>query len=230
MWVADSERPGAEDLVAAPANQLKQPDLAKRLEGLRGMAWAYGVLHHTGYSASGASKRFSPPVESEQDQANSKIMYQYLRGDRAPTRGARGKYGFDLVAAVDKHPQGKLATKWLDHPLWLIFDPKTKGDELEPFLEEDFFPPALAEFVLAADLPPQTELTSQQLEALELEIFDDFVAVCAFCRGSHMAGYRPLGIGLLEHLLPQAGSIEPVFGYIQAPFLKMVQDFYKRAA
>lgn len=195
------------------------------------MSWAYGVLLHTGYTASGASKRFSPPLAEGREQSNSKLMYQYLRGDRTPTRGARGRYGFDLVEAVDSHPHGQMATRWLDHPLWMIFDESTTGRVLEQFLGEDVYPPPLAEFSLHGEIPPAEELNERQRRALELQIFDDFVCICAFFRLGHLAGLRRSGhtpptYPLLKFLVPQAGRLEPVFGCVQAPFLKMIQDFY----
>lgn len=194
------------------------------------MSWAYGVLLHTGYTASGASKRFSPPLVEGREQSNSKLMYQYLRGDRVPTRGARGRYGFDLVAAVDSHPHGQMATRWLDHPLWMIFDENTTGREIEQFLSEDVYPPLLAEFSVCEEIPSAEELDERQRRALELQIFDDFVCVCALFRLGHLAGMRlgqtPTTYPLLKFLIPQAGRLEPIFGCVQAPFLRMIQDFY----
>lgn len=216
----------AERLPPPAADHLKQSDISGRLAGLRGMAWAYGVLLHTGYTASGASKRFAPSPENGREQSNSKLMYQYLKGDRAPTRGARGKYGFDLVAAVDAHPRGRMARKWLDHPLWMIFDEHTTGRDLEQFLEEDVYPPSLAEFSLCGDIPPIGNLDERQRKTLELQIFDDFVCVCAFFRLGHLSGYKGAAYSLVEYLVPQASKIEPIFGYVHAPFLKMVRDFY----
>ena len=194
------------------------------------MSWAYGVLLHTGYTASGASKRFSPPLVEGREQSNSKLMYQYLRGDRAPTRGARGRYGFDLVATVDSHPHGQMATRWIDHPLWMIFDENTTGRELEQFLGEDVYPPLLTEFSVCTETPTGEKLDERQRRALELQIFDDFVCVCAFFRLGHLAGIRlgetPPTYPLLKFLIPQAARLEPIFGYVQAPFLRMIEDFY----
>lgn len=226
----ETEVGSVDALQPAPADQLKQTDVSGRIAGLRGMSWAFGVLMHTGYTASGASKRFSPPLADGKDQSNSKLMYQYLRGDRAPTRGARGRYAFDLVAAVDAHPRGQMATRWLDHPLWMIFDEGTTDRDLEKFLGEDVYPPLFAEFALYKKIPPEVELDARQKMALKLQIFDDFVCVCASFRLGHLAGLKigntPPQYALLEFLIPQASRLDPVFRYVQAPFLRMIQDFY----
>ncbi|QOZ83772.1 MULTISPECIES: hypothetical protein [Chromobacterium] len=215
-------------LTVASADQLKQKDLKGRIEGLRGMAWAYAVLHYTGYTASGASKKFSPPGPEEKEPTNSKIMYQYLQGRRAPTRGERGKYGFDLVTEVDRDPRGKHATRWLDHPLWMIFQPDTSGDQLEPYLEEEVTPPQLAKYFWNDRIVPPAATTGGSAQGPELQIFDDFLYVCAYFRLACMAGYASTGFRLVECLAPQAAALEPVFRYVQAPFMVMLEEFFYR--
>ncbi len=207
-------------LKPAAADQLKQPDLAGRIDGLRGMTWAYAILHHTGYSASGASKRFSPPIELDGEQPNSKLMYQYLRGERAPIRGPRGKYGFDLVEAVNKHHLANQATRWLDHPLWEVFgDPAgkfVKDYAAEEDSANEMRMMRMLGYAYSSDTPSQSENV--------LLDFDDFVALCCCHRiALHM------GRDLFHHVEQMAifaSRVEPVFGYVQAPFLKMINDFY----
>jgi hypothetical protein len=40
------------------------------------------------------------------------------------------------------------------------------------------------------------------------------------------AGYGNAGFPLLKYLVPQAVRLEPVLGYVQAPFMRMLEDFY----
>lgn len=218
-------------LLPASADQLKQPTLPGRIDGLRGMAWAYAVLLHTGYSASGASKRFSPTPAGNVELNNSKLMYQYLRGDRAPTRGPRGRYGFDLVAAVDNHHAGCKATAWLDHPIWTIFDASISSRELEPFLNEEKLKPSVGQYWLDDEMPTEGAEASQLENALQSFDFDGYLYICAMLRAANFAGIRaksgtPLHFALLEYLTPHAARVEPVFGFVQAPFLQMIRDFH----
>lgn len=226
--IGESEVTG---LQPAGANQLKQSVLADRIEGLRGMAWAYAVLFHTGYTASGASKRFSATPAGEVELSNSKLMYQYLRGDRAPTRGPRGRYGFDLVAAVDSHHTGRYATRWLDHPIWTIFNTNTGGQELEPFLDDEAMGPVIGQYWLDDDISLEAAEDAQLSSALESLGFEGYLYLCAMLRAANFAGIhaksgRPLHFALLEYLTPYAARIEPVFGLVQAPFLQMIRDFH----
>lgn len=218
-------------LLPASADQLRQPTLAARIDGLRGMAWAYAVLLHTGYSASGASKRFSATPAGDVELSNSKLMYQYLRGDRAPTRGPRGRYGFDLVAAVDSHHTGRNATPWLDHPIWKIFGENISSRELEPFLDEEKLGPIIGQYWLDDEIPTNGVEGSELENALKLFGFEGYLYVCAMLRAANFAGIRaksgkPLHFVLLEHLTPHAARAEPVFGFVQAPFLQMIRDFH----
>lgn len=218
-------------LLPPGADQLKQPTLAGRIDGLRGMAWAYAVLLHTGYSASGASKRFSATPAGNVELSNSKLMYQYLRGDRAPTRGPRGRYGFDLVAAVDSHHTGRNATRWLDHPIWTIFDANISSRELAPFLDEETLDPIVGQYWLDDKIPTDGSEASQLENALKFFDFDGYLYLCALLRAANFAGIRAksgkaLHFSLLEYLTPYAARAEPVFGFVQAPFLQMIRDFH----
>lgn len=214
-----------EILEPASQNELKQLDLRERLEGLRGMTWAYAVLHYTGYSASGASKRFSPPLPIGQDPNNSKIMYQYLHGERAPVQGPRGKYAYDLVAEVDKHPRVKVASRWLDHGLFHIFHPDTEGDALDPFLAHEVVPRINVQFIFENEFPTSQMIAECRSEKPEIQTFDNFLWVCAMFRLASDKNSNQF-FPLLRYLIPQAAMLEPVFGYVQAPFLKMLEDFY----
>lgn len=116
------------ELIPADKFVLKQRSMLGRLDGLRGMTWAYAVLYHTGLTASTASKKFTPsdhplPVDKNGNTAISNIMYQYLNGKRSPKIGPRGKLGFDLVGEIDKDPDGRLASPWLSHFMWEILHP-----------------------------------------------------------------------------------------------------------
>lgn len=112
----------------------------------------------------------------------------------------------------------------------MVFDAHTTGSDLEQFLGEDVYPPLLAEFSLYREIPPDEELDERQRKALELQLFEDFVCVCAFVRLGHLSGIKlggtPPAYPLLDFLIPQAGKLEPVFQYVQAPFSRMIQDFY----
>jgi len=214
---------------AVPADYLDHLGLAERIRSMRAMTWAYSVLYYTGYTASGASKAFSPPTDDGKDPVNSKIMYQYLRGERMPISGPRGKHGYDLVAAVANHGRAKHADKWLTHSLWKVFDPETTKDDLAELLTEDAFPPQFAWWIIGGQIPDKNSQTEVERRNLELLIFDDFVAVCASHRLGYESGYQPPGYRLTDFLVPQAAILEPPFAYVQAPFKKIVRDFYFRA-
>lgn len=93
----------------------------RRLAGLRGMAWSAAAVIYTCRTASDLSRLGNldrTGVNAGRHAPNSKIIYQYLRGEREPTCGARGKYGFDLTSAVHALPGGGAARLWLESPLW----------------------------------------------------------------------------------------------------------------
>jgi hypothetical protein len=215
----------------ADADQLKQPRLADRIEGLRGMAWAYALLLHTGYTASSASKRFSSTSAPRVESNNSKLIYQYLRGDRAPTPGPRGRYKFDLVAAVNSHHTGHHATRWLYHPLWIIFNEDIDCHRLEKFLDEDALAPDFARYIFREEIPADAAETLDFSNAPEPFKFEGYILLCAMIRAANLSGHytqsrRPVHFSLLEYLTPHAARIEPVFGMIQKPFLQMIRDFH----
>lgn len=210
------------------ANYLDDLDVNGRLQSMRAMTWAHAILRCTGYTASGASKLFTPVLPDGITQTNSKIMYAYLRGERLPTRGERGKHSYDLVDAVDRHPKAHAATKWLDHPLWTIFESEVSSSDLVNFLTKDQWPERFAGWLLGSQIPPVAVQTKAEKASLKLERFDDFVFTCASHRLGHLENYKPVGSNFTEYLIPQAALLEPDFGYVQKPFLKMIKDFYIR--
>ncbi|MBN3748319.1 hypothetical protein G3N96_23260 [Burkholderia sp. Se-20373] len=53
---------------------------------------------------------------------NSKIFYQYLRGEREPRPGPRGKYGQNLTASIRELPGGVVAHQWSTSPIWALIE------------------------------------------------------------------------------------------------------------
>ncbi len=112
--------------------------LSRRLQGLRGMSWGAAGVIHIGQTASRLSRLGQPLSVCTDDGAqrsgrsalNSKIMYQYLRGDRCPVEGPRGKYNVDLTGAVHALPGGATARLWLQSPLWEVLDSAITPDRL----------------------------------------------------------------------------------------------------
>jgi hypothetical protein len=103
----------------------------RRLKGIKGMAWSAALVIGTGKTASWLSRLADGAQESVTSdrspeyrcsRANSKIIYQYLRGERAPSTGSRGKWGFDLTSTVHALPGGALARLYLESPLWELLD------------------------------------------------------------------------------------------------------------
>lgn len=82
-------------------------------------AWACAVVHFTGESASALSKRFSPPSGSP--GSNSKYFYGLLHGKHVLLPGGRGRYGYDLLADVDRHKLGRHATRHYYQPWELLY-------------------------------------------------------------------------------------------------------------
>lgn len=99
----------------------------ERLNGLRGMAWAYATCHHLWKKPSAVSLEFSAPEcsfgSSNGRKRSSNLMHYYIAGRGAPMPGARGKFGFDLVGAISSDPRGACAEKWLEHRLWKMLNP-----------------------------------------------------------------------------------------------------------
>jgi hypothetical protein len=81
-------------------------------------AWARATMHFTGLSASAASKRFSPPESVP--GSNSKRFYGLARGEHVIQAGPHGRYGYDLLSDVNRHPRGKYATRYYLHPWKLL--------------------------------------------------------------------------------------------------------------
>jgi hypothetical protein len=115
------------DLPLAKADVQTLPSRIERLDGLRGMAWAYAVCHYMRKTPSAISIEFSAPGcslgQSDGPKQSSNIMQHYITGKGAPKPGPRGKFRFDLVGAISAHPQGALAEKWLTHRLWKMLHP-----------------------------------------------------------------------------------------------------------
>ncbi|MGF6724594.1 hypothetical protein P3T43_003962 [Paraburkholderia sp. GAS41] len=128
--------------ILTPANYDVQTQTSRleRLNGLRGMAWAYATCHHLQKKPSAVSLEFSAPESSfgssEDRKMSSNVMRGYIAGERAPTRGPRGKLGFDLVGAISADPRGARAEKWLTHRLWKMLHPATTLARLRELLYE----------------------------------------------------------------------------------------------
>ena len=136
-----------------------------------------------------------------------------------------------MVAAVDNHHAGCKATAWLDHPIWTIFDASISSRELEPFLNEEKLKPSVGQYWLDDEMPTEGAEASQLENALQSFDFDGYLYICAMLRAANFAGIRaksgtPLHFALLEYLTPHAARVEPVFGFVQAPFLQMIRDFH----
>jgi hypothetical protein len=116
--------------------------IARRLGGLRGMAWGAASVINIHMTASRLSRLPDLALGGSDDteprrarsSANSKILYQYLRGERHPTSGPRGKYGYDLTAAVHALPGGALARLWLESVLWEVLDPDLSEERARSIL------------------------------------------------------------------------------------------------
>ncbi|MPV66881.1 hypothetical protein [Burkholderia sp. BE17] len=112
----------------ADVQEKRKVPMHRRLAGLRGMAWGAAAVLYTDRTASCLSRLPSLDRPSRVDPrgghtaANSKIIYQYLRGEREPIPGARGKYGHDLTGTVHALPGGAMARLWLSSPLWELLE------------------------------------------------------------------------------------------------------------
>jgi hypothetical protein len=212
-------------LKPAEPNALKHKCLSDRLDGLAGMAWAYSALHYSGKSARALGIHFTPVEHLITDRygnsADSGIFGQYLKGLRKPQLGPRGKHGVDLVAAVGNESYGNKANFWLNHALWKIFSRDVSNEDLEAHLDERKVPLCIVSSLYSQDfsnIPPD--------EAPRILRGNDFLYVCAMYRSFHKAGSWSAIAPLIRYLLPQVCSFDPIFGYIHAPFLRMLEDFY----
>lgn len=113
----------------------------RRLNGLRGMSWSAAAVIYSRRTASwlsGLALRARMEVDDApgnfRPSANSKIMNQYLRGERAPLRGPRGKWGFDLTGAVDAIPGGAIARLYLESPIWELLDDAIPLERIQAIL------------------------------------------------------------------------------------------------
>lgn len=209
---------------AAP-DALKHRRLADRLDGLAGMAWAYSVLHFSGMSARSAGIYFTPAehliTAGNGYSADSGVFNYYLKGTRKPVSGPRGKNGVDLIAAVGREEYGSRANSWLEHPLWKIFSRNVSQEYLAPFCAPEKIPLHIVPYLFAKDLSAiPVERAPRILRAR------DFLYVCAFYRAFHAGGYPSTLVPLIRYLVPQVCSLDPIFGYIHAPFMRMLEDNY----
>jgi hypothetical protein len=110
----------------------------QRLNGLRGMDYAYSACHYLWKTPSAISLEYSAPKGSlgkpDGQKRSNNIMQTYIKGIRAPRRGSRGKNGFDLVGAISKHPKGALAERSLDRTIYEMLNPRTSLQRLRELL------------------------------------------------------------------------------------------------
>lgn len=213
---------------------LKQKTMSGRLNGLKGMAWAYALCHHTGLSGSTASKKFSSASSLNLDVDGNPVItnhiYRYLRGETAPKPGPRGKHGFDLVSTVDRDPLGRLATPWLTHPIWGILSPDMTLQGIRKYLSE--MPEEFKKLAFKDTVTPvMFNRVDDSRKALRMlyrqKTFDAYTAVIALLRESHLTGDKELN----EHAwtthkyMAYRLSDEPVFVYIREPFMHYVGAF-----
>ncbi|CAD6560136.1 hypothetical protein ACFQ3P_06855 [Paraburkholderia sabiae] len=127
-------------LLPAPADiqDRKEMSLSRRLRGLKGMSWAAAAVLNICQTASrlsrlGRSVFFGADdgtQRADRSAPNSKIMYQYLRGERCPVEGPRGKYKVDLTGALHALPGGATARLWLHSLLWEVLDSTVTPEDL----------------------------------------------------------------------------------------------------
>ena len=220
-------------------NMLQQLTLAGQLDALRGMAWAFAVLVHTGLSARAASRRFTPVGHIVKDRrgnaVGSNILYQYLRGERAPRPGPRGKLNFDLVGAIDKDPCGRFATPWLTHPIFEVFYPEVDlvGVRRILFSMPDAIRTRLFRTIgkeadpLYSRMSPFDEMAF--LDFLRMGTLDALAAICALLREGQLTGNRRQAEITLMALTTRQeafANLDPAFKYVEFPFFKMIALFY----
>lgn len=214
---------------------LKQRTMLGRLDGLRGMTWAYAVLYHTGLSASTASKKFTPshhplPIDKNGNTVISNIMYQYLNGKRSPIIGPRGKLGFDLVGEINKDPLGSLATPWLTHPLWNILHPDLDLRKIREFLFD--MPENVKNLAFAVNTkdPMYGRVSDSRFvldELYRVKTIDAFVATLAILRETELVGDR----GMNEYswgnlkMWPPIVQADPILQYVYQPLMHFVHTF-----
>jgi hypothetical protein len=220
----------------ASKNLLKHPNLNKRVDGLKGMAWAYAACHfqEQGASYMGTIYKDQKPAQVNTPKnsiyingklkreikiTSSNVFYQYLKGKRAPIEGKRGKNNYDLVGDVHSNQKSGLAEKWFYHPFWKIFCENPSEIDLLNLIND-----APVEYEDHFTIPLNDHLLNQ----LKLDSFDTFIAICAAYRLGLMTNNVPLiysSYELITHLTPQASTMDVAFNYIHKPFLKMILDF-----
>ncbi|MEX3932086.1 hypothetical protein AB4Y32_09795 [Paraburkholderia phymatum] len=138
----------AHDVRPAPPDALTDRDPVDQIAAMRSMMWGRQLLFDSGYTASGASKRYSPdePYQSGKEPANSKYIYKVLSGETVLRPGPRGKHNYDIVADVDSDPALKRAKAWFSYPLLSVVDPtvslaKVRAilHDLAPWFAKEFF-------------------------------------------------------------------------------------------
>ena len=209
-------------LIPASSDALKQVRLVDRLHGLAGMAWAYAVLHYSGMTARAASIYFTPPehlkVDKKGGPVSSGIIQKYLNGSHKPRTGPRGKNQVDLYGLVAQESYGAKANSWLSHPLWTIFQREVTDKYLQAFCTPRYMSIDIVENLFRTDFSDE--------DGPKLKRFEEFLYVCAFYRSFQKAKYPSTIFPLLKHLLPKACELEPIFRYVQAPFLELVEKHY----
>lgn len=212
-------------LLPAPADALKQVRLVDRLHGLAGMAWAYAVLHYSGMTARAASIYFTPPEHLKLDKkggpVSSGIIQKYLNGSHKPRTGPRGKNQVDLYGLVAQESYGQQANAWLSHPLWTIFQRDVPDRYLQTFCTPRNMSIEIVENLFRTNFP--------EGKGPKLRRFEEFLYVCAFYRTFQKSKYPSTIYPLLKHLLPLACEFEPVLGYVQAPFLELIENSYYKS-
>ncbi len=211
--------------IAKPDALGQKKHLSDRLGGLAGMAWAFAVLHESGMTPRAAGIYFTPPENLKKDKngdpVDAGVFRHYLSGERKPIAGPRGKYGVDLVAAVGKEIYGKVANSWLDHPLLKIFARDVSPVLLSNLCAEEKIPLHIVPSLLTKDF---SDLSGEGAPAMRR--LSDFLFVCAFYRMAHDGGYPSTIAPLIRYLIPQVCKLDPVFNFIHAPFVKMLEDYY----
>lgn len=223
------------ELIPADKFVLKQRTMLGRLDGLRGMTWAYAVLYHTGLTASTASKKFTPrehplPVDKNGNTAISNIMYQYLNGKRSPTIGPRGKLCFDLVGEIDKDPEGSLATAWLTHPLWDILHPDIDIRKIREYLFE--LPEELKNLAFTARAKePMFDRVSDSRRLLDrlyaIGTIDAYAITIAVLRESELIGDSVLNecAWIMLKMWQQVIFSHPILQYVYHPLQHFLSTF-----
>jgi hypothetical protein len=161
-WVYPPELRITRILPHARPDVQTQTSRLERLNGLRGMAWAYATCHYLQKKPSAVSLEFSAPGSSfgspDGRKRSSNLMHYYISGRGAPRRGRRGKYGFDLVAAISADPRGAHAEKWLEHRLWKMLHPEITLRGLRELLYE--MPPYVRSLLFDMDHARESEPVS----------------------------------------------------------------------